>query len=294
MPSSGTAVSVIIPAFNRRHEISRAIQSALGQTRAPDEVIVIDDASTDGTADVVSALGESRVRVLRRPRNWGAAAARNVGIEAAQSDWIAFLDSDDEWDPRKLELQLAALAGAPADMPAGITGYRIEDYRHGEASEFRPSARDASLDALVWGCPLSIGSTLLARRTVFTEVGLLDPELRRLEDWEWLMRYLPARRLNVIPDPLAIVHKASDPSFAQVETAVARIRVQHRAEWYRRSWLAGRKFDSTLMVEEAAAAYWAQDKRRAALLSLQALMAYPFRRGNFLTLLARRAFSGKR
>src|SRR6185437_2688765 len=198
-----------------------------------------------------------------------------------------------EWDARKLELQLAALAAAPADMPAGITGYRIEDYRHGEASEFCPGAREASLDALVWGCPLSLGSTLMARRAVFAEIGLLDPELRRLEDWEWLMRYLPAHRLNIVPDCLTIVHKASDPSFAQVETAIERIRAQHRADWYRRSWLAGRKFDSTLLVEEAAAAYWAQDKRRAALLSLQPLMAYPFRSGNFLALLARRAFSGK-
>jgi len=293
MPHPGDAVSVIIPAFNRRREIARAIKSALGQSRTPDEIIIVDDASTDGTADAVAALGESRIRVLRQERNQGAAAARNAGIEAARGDWIAFLDSDDEWETRKLERQLAALASAPTDMPVGITGYRIEDYRYGEGSEFRPSTRDASLDALVWGCPLSIGSTLLARREIFMEVGLLDAELRRLEDWEWLMRYLPAHRLNVVPDCLTIVHKASDPSFAQVETAIARIRIQHRAEWYGRSWFAGRKFDSTLLVEEAAAAYWAQDKRRAALLSLQALMAYPFRSGNFLTLLARRAFSDK-
>jgi hypothetical protein len=133
----------------------------------------------------------------------------------------------------------------------------------------------------------------MARRAVFAEIGLLDPELRRLEDWEWLMRYLPARRLNVVPDCMTIVHKASDPSFVQVESAIARIRAKHRAEWYRRSWLAGRKFDSTLLVEEAAAAYWARDKRRAALLSLQALIAYPFRSSNFLTLLVRRAFSVK-
>ncbi|MGH7033562.1 MAG: glycosyltransferase family 2 protein [Stellaceae bacterium] len=289
MPSSGDAVSVIIPVFNRCGEILRAIASALGQTRPPGEIIVVDDASTDGTAEAVSALQKPRIRVLRQPRNQGAAAARNAGIEAAQGEWIAFLDSDDEWDVRKLELQMAALAGAGADMPASITGYLIRDYRYSETARFHPTEHDASLDALVWGCPLSIGSTLLARRAVFTEIGLFDPDLPRLEDWEWLMHYLPAHRLNVVPEALAIVHKGSDPSLAQVETAIARIRARHRAEWYRRSWLAGRKFDSTLLVEEAAAAYYGKDKRRAAVLSLQALIAYPFRGGDFFALLARRA-----
>jgi glycosyltransferase involved in cell wall biosynthesis len=289
MSAPADTVSVVIPVFNRRREVLRAITSALGQTRPPDEVLVVDDASSDGTADAVAALRDPRLRLLRQARNHGAAAARNAGIEAARGDWIALLDSDDEWEPHKLAQQLASLADAAADAMAGVTGYVIHDYRNGARYSFHPTPKDATLEALVWGCPLGIGSTLLARRAVFSEVGLLDPELARLEDWEWLMRYLPSHRLDVLPDALTIVHKGGDPSFAQVEAAVSRIRATHRADWYRRSWAAGRKFDSTLLVEEAAAAYQARNRRRATILSLRAFIAYPFRGAGLFAMLARRA-----
>jgi glycosyltransferase involved in cell wall biosynthesis len=289
MSAPGDRISVIIPVFNRRGEVLRAIASALAQTLPPDEILVVDDASTDGTADVVAALQDRRIKLLRHARNRGAAAARNTGIEGAEGDWIALLDSDDEWDTRKLAVQLAALRNAPADMVASVTGYVIHDYRTGEQRSLRPTPRDASLDALAAGCPLGVGSTLLARRQVFSEIGLLDPDLPRLEDWDWLMRYLPAHRLGVLSETLSIVHKGSDPSVARVTAALARIRDKHRAAWYRRSWVAGRKFDSTLLVEEAAASYYERDLRKAVMLSLRALAAYPFRGGGFVTMLARRA-----
>ena len=288
MPAAGNTISVIIPLYNRRDEIGRAVASALRQSRAPDEIIVVDDASRDGSADAVAALDDKRVRLLRHERNRGAAAARNTGIAAAASDWIALLDSDDEWEPEKLARQIDTLRGAPDAPGAGVTGYVIRDYRTGEERAFTPRSEDATLDALVWGCPLGVGSTLLARRSIFVEIGAFDADLPRLEDWEWLMRYLPARRLGVVPEPLAIVHKASDPSRAQVSAALARMRDRHRDNWYRRSWIAGRKFDSTLLVEEAAAAHYAGHNGRAAALALKAFAAYPLRPG-LLSLLARRS-----
>lgn len=293
MGAADETISVIIPVFNRRREVMRAIASVLGQTRSPLEILVVDDASSDGTPDAVAALDDPRICVLRHDRNRGAAAARNSGIEAAKGNWIAFLDSDDEWDRRKLALQWDALAHAPGDMLAGVTGYVIKDYRTGETHGFRPTPRDATLDALVWGCRLSLGSTLLARRDAFAEAGLLDPDLPRLEDWEWLMRYLPNYRLGVVSEPLATVHKAEDPSFARVSAATARIRERHRAYWYRRSWIAGRKFDSTLLVEEAAASYYARDVAGAAIGSLRAVAAYPFRGAGFFGLLTRRIFGAR-
>jgi glycosyltransferase involved in cell wall biosynthesis len=283
---AGETISVVIPLYNRREEIGRALASVLRQTRAPDEILVVDDASQDGSAEAVAALGEDRVRLLRHERNRGASAARNTGIEAARGDWVALLDSDDEWDERKLAVQMEALARAP-DAAAGVTGYVIRDYRTGEERAFMPGPEDAGLDALVWGCPLGVGSTLLARRSVFAEVGLLDAALPRLEDWEWLMRYLPVHPLQVVAEPLTIVHKKSDPSRAQVFAAVARIRALHRADWYRRSWLAGRKFDSTLLLEAAAAAHYEGDDFRAAALALRAFAAYPLRPG-LTSLLVRR------
>jgi glycosyltransferase involved in cell wall biosynthesis len=285
MLASRETISVIIPAFNRRAEIARAVASARAQTLPPHEIIVVDDSSSDETAAAAEALG---VTVLRHGTNQGAASARNTGIAAASGDWIAFLDSDDEWEPGKLATQLAAHFAAP-DAPASVTGYIIHDYRTGERRGFHPTPADATLDALVWGCPLGVGSTLLARREIFAEIGPLDPGLPRLEDWEWLMRYLPRHRLGVIGEALTIVHKGGDPSRAQVFAATARIRALHRDDWYRRSLAAGRKFDSTLLVEEAASAYYAGDLKTAAALSLRALVAWPFRGLGFFAELGRRA-----
>jgi glycosyltransferase involved in cell wall biosynthesis len=279
MLAAGDTISVIIPLYNRRAEIGRAIASALRQSRAPQEIIVVDDASRDGGAEAVAALGDRRIRLLRHEFNQGAAAARNTGIAAARGDWIALLDSDDEWVEDKLTRQLGAILAAPDRPAASVTGYMIRDYRTHEAREFLPLPEDATLDALVWGCPLGVGSTLLARRAVFAEVGSFDADLPRLEDWEWLMRYLPAHRLAVLSASLTIVHKASDPSRVQVATALTRIRVRHRDAWYRRAWLAGRKFDSTLLVEAAAGAHYEGANARAALLALRALAAYPLRPG---------------
>ena len=104
-------VSVVIPCYNREGILGRAIRSALAQTVPPLEIVVVDDGSTDGSADVARGFGGC-VRVIEQP-NGGAAAARNRGIEAARGDWIAFLDSDDEWHPEKLALQLAAAERFP-------------------------------------------------------------------------------------------------------------------------------------------------------------------------------------
>ena len=104
-------ISVVIPCYNRAGLIARAVASAVAQSHLPHEVIVVDDGSTDGSAGVAAGL-PGPVRVLRQA-NAGAAAARNAGIATATGDWVAFLDSDDEWHSDKLRLQLDAAARFP-------------------------------------------------------------------------------------------------------------------------------------------------------------------------------------
>jgi teichuronic acid biosynthesis glycosyltransferase TuaG len=110
-------VSVVMPCYNTEPYVQAAIRSVLDQTHADLELLVVDDASTDGTADIVAALADvdERVVLLRRAENGGAARARNTALERARGDYVAFLDSDDLWLPRKLERQLgfAAVVGAP-------------------------------------------------------------------------------------------------------------------------------------------------------------------------------------
>ena len=104
-------ISVVVPTYNRADLIGVTLRSVLAQTHKPAEIIVVDDGSTDATAEVVAAFAPA-VRYLRKP-NGGVASARNYGARYATGTWLAFVDSDDVWHPRKLELQLAGLSAAP-------------------------------------------------------------------------------------------------------------------------------------------------------------------------------------
>ena len=110
-------VSVVMPAYNAEPYIGQAIESVRSQTFGDWELIVVDDCSTDGTAGIAraAAAADPRVRVVRQPANGGVAAARNRGVAEARGAWVALLDSDDVWEPEKLELQtaLARDSGAP-------------------------------------------------------------------------------------------------------------------------------------------------------------------------------------
>ena len=102
-------VSVIIPTYNRKHVLTKAIQSVINQTYQSLELLIIDDGSTDGTEKAVKEFSDSRIRYFRYECNMGVAAARNVGVKEATGEYIAFLDSDDEWLEKKTAAQITAL-----------------------------------------------------------------------------------------------------------------------------------------------------------------------------------------
>lgn len=111
--ASTPLVSVILPTYNRLPYLREAVASVFAQTYPHWELIVVDDGSTDGTAGCLARLEDERVRVVRRPNRSNAAVARNAGLDRARGDYVAFLDSDDLWLPRKLELQIARLRSQP-------------------------------------------------------------------------------------------------------------------------------------------------------------------------------------
>lgn len=107
------SISVVIPTHNRRHLLPRTLASVLGQVGVDMEVIVVDEASCDGTEAYLHGLGDDRVRVVRHELARGTARARNAGIELAGADYVAFCDDDDFWAPDKLAMQLDALHRHP-------------------------------------------------------------------------------------------------------------------------------------------------------------------------------------
>ena len=108
-------ISVILPTYNRAHTLMRAVTSVLNQDYREIELIVVDDASTDGTTELLESIADPRLRVIRHDHNKGVAGATNTGIQAARGEIIAFQDSDDEWLDGKLSHQMARLAAAPSD-----------------------------------------------------------------------------------------------------------------------------------------------------------------------------------
>jgi len=214
-PDTSPAVSVVIPTYNRATTVMRAIQSVRDQDFTDFELIVVDDASTDDTAQVVEALADDRVRLLVQPANGGVCTARNRGIAAARAPLIAFLDSDDIWLPRKLSRQVELMRASPADVGLVYTG--IENRTSQGAEGFVPSARgDVFADLLrinrLHGAP----STALIRAEVFDMVGGFDPALPAIEDYEMWVRIARFWRVDFIPDPLAAYFDVAEQDAAGV------------------------------------------------------------------------------
>lgn len=177
-------VTVVIPTYNYGAYVGQAIESALAQTYPAVEVVVVDDGSTDDTPARLAAYGD-RIRVVRQA-NQGLSAARNAGIAAAAGEFIALLDSDDAFHPRKLELQLRHLARNPAVGLAG-THHFSDPARMWPAVEADPAVRPVALDELVLRSPFSPSSAVF-RASCAAAVGGFDAGLRSVEDRDFWIR----------------------------------------------------------------------------------------------------------
>ncbi|GGK38275.1 glycosyltransferase family 2 protein [Salinarimonas ramus] len=208
-------VSVVIPAFRRVDTLPRAVESVLAQTRCRLEILVVDDASPDDTAEVARRLAarDPRVRLLRQETNGGVAAARNRGIAEARGDLIAFLDADDEWLPEKLARQIAALKqGGPR---VGLVYTGVETLGAGGDRIVEPATRSGFLfaDMLARNVLHGGGSNTLVPRFVFDVVGTFDETLPAAEDWEMWLRITRFFAVAAVEEPLIRYHDpAGDPA----------------------------------------------------------------------------------
>lgn len=287
--TSRPRVSVIMPVYNGAALVGRALRTVFNQTFADFEVIVVDDCSTDDLDKALAPFADPRLQCLRHDTNKGASAARNTAIQQAQGKYIAFIDYDDEWLPTKLEVQLERIAARSSDRPVSITGYYLVRDRLGRR-EARPLPDEADwYMRLLAGCNVSPGSCMLVHRAVFDDIGLFDEKMRRLEDWDWLLRYTATKPIANVPEPLAIIHTGITwPSAEAVAQALEQIRVRHEKRAAGHSAAAQRLLLATMRYEYAAAFYHHGRPLAAAWSVLRGLMIYPERGGAFYRHLLRR------
>lgn len=222
-------LSVIIPTYNRAHCIGRALASVALQEISDIEIIIGDDASTDETLERILSINPD-AQIIRLKVNRGAAAARNAAMKIAKGEFLAFLDSDDEWLPGKIKKQLDYLTAHP-DYGVCATGYVLESI-NGESIPFPGRNPESWRRELHSAQSFHGASTPVVRRSVLERVGLQDEELRVLEDWDWMLRISAQFPIHVLPETLAVIHEnsPSDPNFTL--QSMTRFLEKHRAEFF--------------------------------------------------------------
>jgi len=198
------SVSVVIPTYNYGRFIGEAIESALRQSYAPVEIIVVDDGSTDDTEPAVRGFEELGVRYIRQD-NAGVCAARNRGVQESSGDLIAFLDADDTWEPTKVEKQAARFAQDP-DIGLVHCGLREFDGKTGETLRIDVNGGEDNVaeNLLLWDGPVIVGpgGTIMVTRPAFNDAGGFDPSMKVGEDWDFCYRVARKFRVGFVPEPL--------------------------------------------------------------------------------------------
>ena len=220
------SVSIIIPLYNRKELLCRALRSVLNQTVLPCEILICDDGSTDNPQSIMSDFAESAVEIiwLENKECRGVSHARNRGIAAAKGDFIAFLDSDDEWLPKKLELQLAFFRENPeytiihADEIWIRNGVRVNPCKR-----FIKTGGDIFNRSLDFS--LIAPSAVMARREIFDKCGVFDETFPVCEDYDlWLRIMLSGEEFGFISTPLVTRYAGHDGQLSTRYEAMDRFR----------------------------------------------------------------------
>lgn len=222
-PDEGAAipgVSVVIPTYNRAGVVTRAIQSVLAQSYQAFEIIVVDDGSTDGTPMAVAAIQDPRIRYIRHDRNQGGGSARNAGIAAARGEYVAFLDSDDEWMPDKLERQVRVLGPSGPEIGAVCTGFVSLDARGQVRKTTIPTTRHVDPDGLLTRNLIGTTSTFVARTGCLQAIGGFDTSLASCQDWDLYARLARHFRIAFVPEALVRHHVGNGDRISYNSAAV--------------------------------------------------------------------------
>ena len=216
-------VSVVIPCFNRKKTLSRSIDSVVNQTYKPSEIIIVDDGSTDGTRDFI-LNSYPNIKYFFQPKK-GVSSARNKGIRESSSDWVAFLDSDDEWLPQKLEKQINQL-GKHSEIFISHTneiwirnGVRVNQMK--KHQKYGGYIFDKCLDI----CRISPSSVLIHKR-VLKDVGVFDEALQVCEDYDLWLRITSKYSVLFERELLIVKYGGHKDQLSKVKEGIEQFRIQ--------------------------------------------------------------------
>jgi len=243
MPASMPTVSVIIPTYNRLEALQLAIDSVKAQTSPALEIIVIDDGSTDGT--VYWCQQHHPDITLITQTNHGVSHARNRGIEIANGDWIALLDSDDRWYPKKLEIQLEAIVSSPKLRLCHCDEIWI---RNGKRVNQKHKHRKYGGNIFKYCLPLCAisPSASLIHASVFNDIGLFDENLPACEDYDLWLRITSQEDVLYVDEALLEKTGGHEDQLSQRYPAMDSFRLTALAKLLRSASLSTEQYDITL------------------------------------------------
>lgn len=218
-----TMVSVVIPTFNRCAQVVEAVASVMRQKVDGLDIVVVDDGSTDGTVETLRVF-EPAIRVVRQPHG-GVSAARNRGIGLARYEWIAFLDSDDLWLPRKLSIQMEYLARDSSMRICQTEEIWLRNGRRLNPRKYHKKPKGHCFDRLLDRCLVS-PSAVIVHKSVFDEVGVFDEDLPACEDYDLWLRIGLRHAMGLIEQPLVIKRGGHPDQLSSIIPALDRFRIQ--------------------------------------------------------------------
>jgi len=216
-------ISVVIPSYNRRHTLQRALKSVFEQSSAVDEVILVDDGSTDSSAAMVAREFPS-VKLVRQP-NLGVSAARNRGIEAARHDWIALLDSDDSWLPAKIE----KIRAAQRHQPDFVLFHSDEIWMR-RGVRVNPMNKHRKQGGWIFEqclplCAISPSAAVI-KKSVLQELGMFDQGLPACEDYDLWLRLCHRFPVHYLDQVLIIKYGGHDDQLSHRHPVMDQFRVR--------------------------------------------------------------------
>ena len=221
--SPSPTISVVIPTLNRCHTLHRAIDSILKQTSSVNEIIIVDNGSTDGTRDMIQSNFAMVTYVTELKR--GVSAARNKGISIANGQWIAFLDSDDAWLPAKLEQQLKAY-----DENKNIRLIHTDEiwYRKGKRVNQMKKHKKRGGNIFKYCLPLCCisPSSVLLHKDLVKDVGLFDEDLPACEDYDMWLRITAQEPVLYVDEPLTVKYGGHEDQLSSKYWGMDRFRIQ--------------------------------------------------------------------